>query len=77
MNTAFTKGVVLELESNIKVAVLDSYAIDAKNIRIIVIAEDFDIRLLNFNIDTDKISNEYCYNTASIVAALRQNKIEI
>ena len=28
MNTAFTKGVVLELESNIKVVVLDSYAID-------------------------------------------------
>ena len=72
MNTAFTKGVILELESSIKVAVLDSCAIDAKNIRIIVIAEDFDIRLLNFNIDTDKISNEYCYNTASIVAKIRQ-----
>ena len=77
MNIEVKKGMILELESNIKVAVLDYYAIDAKNIRIIVIAEDFDIRLLNFNIDTDKISNEYCYNTASIVAALRQNKIEI
>ena len=77
MNTAFTKGVIIELESNTKVVVLDSYALDAKNIRIIAVAEDFDICILNFNIDTDKISNEYCYNTASIVAALRQNKIEI
>ena len=37
MNIEFKKGMILELESNIKVAVLDYYAIDAKNIRIIVI----------------------------------------
>ena len=34
MNTAFTKGVILELESNTEAVVLDSYALDTKNIRI-------------------------------------------
>lgn len=72
MNTAFTKGVVLELESNIKVAVLDSYAIDAKNIRIIAVAEDFDICILNFNIDTNEFSTEHRYDTVSIVAETRR-----
>ena len=72
MNTAFTKGVILELESNIKVAVLDSYAIDAKNIRIITVAEDFDICILNFNIDTNEFSTKHCYDTISIVATIRQ-----
>ena len=72
MNIEFKKGMILELESNIKVAVLDYYAIDAKNIRIIVIAEDFDIRLLNFNIDTNEFSTKHRYNTVSLVANIRQ-----
>ena len=72
MNTAFTKGVILESEYNAKVVVLDSYAIDAKNIRIIAVAEDFDICILNFNIDTNEFSTENCYDTVSIVAKLRQ-----
>ena len=72
MNTAFTKGVILELESSIKVAVLDSCAIDAKNIRIIAVAEDFDICIFNFNIDTEELSTEHCYDTVSIVATIRQ-----
>lgn len=72
METTFTKGVVLELESNIKVAVLDSYAIDAKNIRIITVAEDFDICILNFNIDTNEFSTEHRYDTVSIVAETRK-----
>ena len=72
MNTAFKKGVILELESNIKAAVLDSYAIDAKNIKIIAVAEDFDICILNFNIDTNEFSTEHRYDTVSIVANIRQ-----
>lgn len=72
MNTVFTKGITLELESNTKVVVLESYALDAKNIRIIAIAEDFDICILNFNIDTNELSAEHCYDTVSIVATLRQ-----
>lgn len=72
METTFTKGVVLELESNTKVAVLDSYAIDAKNIRIIAVAEDFDICILNFNIDTNEFSTKHRYDTVSIVANIRQ-----
>ena len=32
MNIEFKKGMILELESNIKVAVLDYYAIDAKKV---------------------------------------------
>ena len=72
MNTAFTKEVIIELESNTKVVVLDSYALDAKNIRIIAVAEDFDIFILNFNIDTNEFSTEYCYDTISIVATIRQ-----
>ena len=72
MNTAFTKGAVLELESNIKVAVLDSYAIDAKNIKIIAVAEDFDICILNFNIDTNEFSTEHRYDTVLIVADIRK-----
>ena len=72
MNTAFTKGVILELESNTKVAVLDSYAIDAKNIRIIAVAEDFNICILNFNIDTNEFSTEHCYDTVRVVAELRK-----
>ena len=72
MNTAFTKGTVLELESNIKVAVLDSYAIDAKNIKIIAVAEDFDICILNFNIDTNEFSTEHRYDTVLLVADIRK-----
>ena len=72
MNTAFKKGVILELESNIKAAVLDSYAIDAKNIRIIAMTENFKICILNFNIDTNEFSTEHCYDTISIVATIRQ-----
>lgn len=72
MNTAFTKGVILELESNIKATVLDSYALDAKNIRIIAVAEDFNICILNFNVDTNEFSTEHCYDTISIVATIRQ-----
>lgn len=73
MNTAFTKGVILESESNDKIVVLESYAIDAKNIRIIAVAEDFDICILNFNIDTNEFSTKHHYDTISIVAAIRQN----
>lgn len=72
MNTAFTKGVILELESNTKVVVLDSYVIDAKNIRIIAVAENFNICIFNFNIDTDELSTEHNYDTVSIVANIRQ-----
>ena len=72
MNTPFTKGVIVELESDTKAIVLDSYAIDAKNIRIITVKEDFDICILNFNIDTNKFSTENCYDTVSIVATIRQ-----
>ena len=72
MNTVFTKGVIIELESNTKVVVLDSYALDAKNIRIIAVAEDFDICILNFNIDTNELSTEHHYDTASIVANIRK-----
>ena len=72
MNTAFTKGVIIELESSTKVVVLDSYAIDAKNIRIIAVAEDFDICILNFNIDTNELSIEHHYDTVSIVTKIRQ-----
>ena len=72
MNIEFKKEMILELESNIKVAVLDYYAIDAKNIRIIAVAEDFDICILNFNIDTNELSIEHHYDTASIVAKIRQ-----
>ena len=72
MSTTFTKGVILELESNIKVAVLDSYAIDTKNIRIITVAGDLDICILNFNIDTNEFSTEHRYDTVSIVANIRQ-----
>lgn len=72
MKTAFTKGAILKLESNIKVAVLDSYAIDAKNIRIIAVEEDFDICILNFNIDTNEFSTKHRYNTVSLVANIRQ-----
>lgn len=73
MNTAFTKGVILELESNTKAVVLDSYALDAKNIRIIAVAEDFGICILNFNIDTNEFSTEHCYDTVLIVATIRQD----
>ena len=72
MNTIFTKGVVLELDSNIKAVVLDSYAIDAKNIRIITVAEDFNICILIFNIDTNELSIEHHYDTVSMVAEIRQ-----
>ena len=72
MDTLFTEGVILELESNIKATVLDSYAIDAKNIRIIVVTEDFNICILNFNIDTNEFSTKHYYDTISIVATIRQ-----
>ena len=72
MNTVFTKGVVLELDSNIKAVVLDSYATDAKNIRIITVAEDFNICIVIFNIDTNKLSIEHHYDTISMVAEIRQ-----
>lgn len=72
MNTVFTKGVVLELDSNIKAVVLDSYAIDTKNIRIITVAEDFNICILIFNIDTNKLSIKHHYDTVSMVAEIRQ-----
>ena len=72
MNTAFTKGVILELESNTKAIVLDSYALDAKNIRIIAVVEDFDICILNFNIDTNEFSTKHRYDTISIVATIKQ-----
>ena len=72
MNTAFTKGAILELESNTKAIVLDSYALDTKNIRIIAVAEDFDFCILNFNIDTNEFSTEHCYDTISLVATIRQ-----
>ena len=72
MNTAFTKGVILELESNTEAVVLDSYALDTKNIRIIAVAKDFNICILNFNIDTNEFSIEHCYDTISIVATIRQ-----
>ena len=72
MNTPFTKGVIVELESDTKAIVLDSYALNAKNIRIITVKEDFDICILNFNIDTNEFSTEHCYDTISIVATIRQ-----
>ena len=72
MNTAFKKGVIIEIESNTKVVVLDSYVIDDKNIRIIAVAENFDICIFNFNIDTEELSTEHCYDTVSIVATIRQ-----
>ena len=72
MDTLFTEGVILELASNIKATVLDSYAIDTKNIRIIAVAEDFNICILNFNIDTNEFSTKHCYDTISIVATIRQ-----
>ena len=72
MNITFQKGVILELESNIKVAVLDYYAIDAKNIRIIAVAKDFDLYILNFNLDTEECSTEHCYDTVRIAAELRK-----
>ena len=72
MITVFTTGVVLELDSNIKAVVLDYYAIDTKNIRIITVAEDFNICILIFNIDTNEFSIEHCYDTVSMVAEIRQ-----
>ena len=72
MNTAFTKGIILELESNIKATVLDSYALDAKNIRIIAVTKDFDLYILNFNLDTEECSTEHCYDTVRIAAELRK-----
>lgn len=74
MDTLFTKGAIIELEDNTEVAVLDSYAIDAKNIRIIVLTERLDICILNFNLDTDELSCEHCYDTIRIVATLKQYK---
>ena len=72
MNTLFTEGAVIELEDNTEVAVLDSYAIDAKNIRIIVLTERLDICILNFNLDTDRFYNEHYYDTVRLAAELRQ-----
>lgn len=72
MNTTFQKEVILKLESNIKVAVLDYYAIDAKNIRIIAVTKDFDLYILNFNLDTEEYPTEHCYDTVKIAAELRK-----
>ena len=71
METTFTTGVVLELESQLKAIVLDSYALDAKNIRIIAMQEDFDICFLNFNLDTNEFSTEKCYDTLSMIRELK------
>ena len=73
MNTLFTKGAVIELEDNTEVAVLDSYAIDAKSIRIIALTEALDICILNFNLDTDRFYNEHYYDTVRLAAQLRQH----
>lgn len=68
----FTKGAIIETTNNMKVVVVDSYVLDAKNIRIITVAEDFDICILKYNLDTNKYSIETCYDTIQIVAKLRK-----
>ena len=68
----FTKGAIIETPNNIKVVVIDSYALDAKTIKIIAVAEDFDICILKYNLDTNKYSIEICYDTIQIVAKLRK-----
>ena len=68
----FTKVAIIETPNNIKVVVIDSYALDAKNIKIIAVAEDFDICILKYNLDTNKYSIEICYDTIQIVAKLRK-----
>lgn len=68
----FTKGAIIETPNNMKVIVIDSYALDAKNIKIIAVAEDFDICILKYNLDTNKYSIEICYDTIQIVAKLRK-----
>lgn len=68
----FTKGAIIETPNNMKVIVIDSYALDAKNIKIIAVAEDFDICILKYNLDTNKYSIEIYYDTIQIVAKLRK-----
>lgn len=68
----FTKGAIIKTPNNMKVIVIDSYALDAKNIKIIAVAEDFDICILKYNLDTNKYSIEICYDTIQIVAKLRK-----
>ena len=74
MDTLFTKGTAIELEDNTKAAVLDSYAIDTKNIRIIALTEALDICILNFNLDTGRFYNEHYYDTVRMAAEVRQYK---
>ena len=68
----FTKGAIIETPNNNTVIVIDYYSLDAKNIRIIAVAEDFDICILKYNLDTNKYSIETCYNTIQMVAKLRK-----
>lgn len=72
MDTLFTKGAVIKLTDNTKAVVIDSYSVDAKNIRIIALTEALDICILNFNLDTDGLYNEHYYDTVRLAAELRQ-----
>lgn len=68
----FAKGAIIEIPNNNTAIVIDSYALDAKNIRVIAVAEDFDICILKYNLDTGKYSMETCYDTIQLVAKLRK-----
>lgn len=67
---AFRQGTILRMSDSIKGVIIDSYALDAKNIRIIAVKEDFDICILTYNIDTNEYSDK-CYDTVQIIAELR------
>lgn len=72
MDTLFKTGTVLELPDNSKAVVIDSYSIDAKNIRTIAVTAELNICILNFNLDTGDFSYEPYYDTVKIAAILRE-----
>ena len=70
--TMFTKGAVIRMPDNTTIVVIDSYAVDAKNIKVIAVRDDFNICILQYNLDTSEYSTRNCYDTVKLVAKLRE-----
>ena len=70
--TMFTKGAVIRMSDNTTIVVIDSYAVDAKNIKVMAVVDDFNICILQYNLDTSEYSIRNCYDTVQLVAKLRE-----
>ena len=70
--TMFTKGAVIRMPDNSTIVVIDSYAVDTKNIKVIAVVDDFNICILQYNLDTSEYSIRNCYDAVQLVAKLRE-----